>query len=141
MLSNGENFSVGQRQLLCLCRAMVRRTRICVMDEVRAGLSVARIRPPTGTCAGDQATASLDFATDQLVRKCVREAFTDCTIITVAHRLDTILDSDRVMVFEQGRLVEFASPAQLLARPGSFLTGLVEAGKKSASTLAATPRG
>eukprot|EP00026_Physarum_polycephalum_P008133 Phypoly_transcript_08211.p1 GENE.Phypoly_transcript_08211~~Phypoly_transcript_08211.p1 ORF type:complete len:494 (+),score=50.90 Phypoly_transcript_08211:78-1484(+) len=106
----GEGFSVGQRQLLCIGRAILRNAKILVMDE---------------------ATASLDFNTDLLIKKTVRECFASKTTITIAHRLDTIMDSDRVMVFEQGKLVEFENPAILLANPTSEFSKLVAAARKS----------
>jgi len=101
---NGEGFSVGQRQLMCLGRALLRKTKILVMDE---------------------ATASLDFKTDALIKTTVRECFASKTLITIAHRLDTILDSDRVMVFEQGKIAEFDSPVTLMANPSSSFFSLV----------------
>jgi len=107
---NGEGFSVGQRQLLCLGRALLRKTKILVMDE---------------------ATASLDFNTDTLIKATVRECFAEKTLITIAHRLDTILDSDRVMVFDAGKIVEFDSPSALLSNPTSRFALLVEAARQS----------
>jgi len=89
----GSNLSVGQRQLLCLARALLRKTKILVLDE---------------------ATASVDVETDALIQRTVREQFADCTVITIAHRLNTILDCDRVMVLDSGRLVEYDSPASLI---------------------------
>jgi len=107
---NGEGLSVGQRQLLCLGRALLRRSKILVMDE---------------------ATASLDFNTDAHIKATVRECFTAKTLITIAHRLDTVLDSDRVIVFEDGKIAEFDSPSALLVNPGSKFSLLVAAAQKS----------
>eukprot|EP00742_Colponemidia_sp_Colp-10_P009368 GILJ01010209.1.p1 GENE.GILJ01010209.1~~GILJ01010209.1.p1 ORF type:complete len:1421 (-),score=210.50 GILJ01010209.1:229-4491(-) len=100
---NGDNFSVGQRQLLCVCRAVLKRSVILVMDE---------------------ATAALDFHTDQLIKELIRKEFSRCTVITIAHRLDTIVDSDRVMVFDKGRLAEFDRPAVLMRQPHSLFAKL-----------------
>jgi len=98
------DFSVGQRQLICLGRAIIRRAPILVMDE---------------------ATSSVDVHTDKLIQETVRTAFAKTTVITVAHRLNTIMDSDRVLVLDKGKVVEFDSPANLLEQKGSVFRGLV----------------
>ncbi|XP_019740371.1 multidrug resistance-associated protein 1 isoform X1 [Hippocampus comes] len=95
----GENLSVGQRQLLCLARALLRKTKILVLDE---------------------ATAAVDMETDNLIQTTIRSQFEDCTVLTIAHRLNTIMDYTRVLVLERGEMVEFDSPANLLAQKGSF---------------------
>ena len=113
----GANLSVGQRQLLCLARALLRKPKICVFDE---------------------ATASVDLATDALIQTMVREAFVDSTVITVAHRLETILDSDRIMALNDGRVEEFDTPRNLLDNPNGLLTSLVDAaGPETAAKLRA----
>ena len=103
-ICDGAALSVGQKQLLCLARAMLRNSRVVVMDE---------------------ATANCDPLTDELIQRTVRRVFADCTIITIAHRLQTIMDADRVLVMDAGRLIEFDQPALLLARPDSLFAGLV----------------
>ncbi|BBN10831.1 protein MpABCC10 [Marchantia polymorpha subsp. ruderalis] len=93
---NGDNFSVGQRQLLCLARSLLRKSKIVVMDE---------------------ATAAVDGETDQLIQRTMRSVFHDCTVLTIAHRIDTIIDCDRVLILAKGgRISEFDSPANLLRR-------------------------
>jgi ATP-binding cassette subfamily C (CFTR/MRP) protein 1 len=99
---------VGSRQLLCLARAIVRHPKILVLDE---------------------ATASVDFDTDALIQKAIRQQFKEVTVLTIAHRINTILDSDRVMVLDKGHLVEFDSPSVLLQNPNSFFYGLVHKSK------------
>ncbi|BGP51975.1 hypothetical protein JCM10450v2_007935 [Rhodotorula kratochvilovae] len=94
--SGGSNFSQGQRQLIGLARALVRSSKIVVMDE---------------------ATASLDDESDELVQRVIREEFEGCTNLTVAHRLDTVIDFDRILVLRAGRIVEFDAPLVLLDRP------------------------
>ena len=89
----GENLSVGQRQLICLARALLRKTKVLVLDE---------------------ATAAVDLETDALIQSTIRKEFHNCTILTIAHRLNTIMDYDKIMVLESGHLVEFDSPSNLL---------------------------
>jgi len=73
-----------------------------------------------------QATASIDLQTDDLIQKTIRESFGKCTVLTIAHRLHTIIDSDRIMVLEKGQLMELDTPAALLTNPNSLFTKLVE---------------
>nr|XP_020760311.1 multidrug resistance-associated protein 1-like [Odocoileus virginianus texanus] len=103
----GENLSVGQRQLVCLARALLRKTKILILDE---------------------ATASIDFETDNLVQTTIRKEFSDCTILTIAHRLHSIIDSDRVLVLDSGRIAEFETPQNLIHKRGLFFDMLTEAG-------------
>ncbi|BGP58401.1 hypothetical protein JCM8202_001904 [Rhodotorula sphaerocarpa] len=103
--SSGSNFSQGQRQLIGLARALVRSSKIIIMDE---------------------ATASLDNESDQLVQKVIREEFSGCTNLTVAHRLDTIIDFDRILVLRAGRVAEFDSPENLLNRTDGAFRNMVE---------------
>jgi ATP-binding cassette, subfamily C (CFTR/MRP), member 1 len=96
---SGENLSVGQRQLVCLARALLRKTKVLILDE---------------------ATAAIDFETDELIQKTIRTQFDDCTILTIAHRLNTIMDSDRIIVLDQGMIVEFDAPQALLVNKNSI---------------------
>lgn len=103
----GENLSVGQRQLLCLARALLRKSRILILDE---------------------ATAAVDLETDDLIQKTIRKEFSHCTVLTIAHRLHTIMDSSRVMVLDAGKIVEFDSPSNLLDQHGHFYSMAKNAG-------------
>jgi len=104
--SNGENFSVGQRQQFCLARAFLRDPKVLVMDE---------------------ATSSIDNLTDSLIQKAIRVSCVNTTVLTIAHRLNTIMDSDRVMVLDKGKVAEFDRPSILLQNPNSLFTSMVEA--------------
>ena len=101
---SGSNLSQGQRQLLCLARALLKAPRVLLMDE---------------------ATASIDYATDSKIQETLRE-IKESTIITIAHRLQTIIDYDKVLVLDKGRLIEFDSPWELIAREGSIFRGMCE---------------
>lgn len=105
----GENFSVGQKQLFCLARAFLRDNKILVLDE---------------------ATASIDLETDNKLQRVIASAFGDKTVITIAHRISTILKYDRVMVLEKGEVKEFDSPQTLLKNPESIFSSLVHSKKK-----------
>ncbi|KAL2345413.1 hypothetical protein Fmac_006698 [Flemingia macrophylla] len=96
---NGENWSVGQRQLLCLGRVILKRSRLLFMDE---------------------ATASVDSQTDGVIQKIIREDFASCTIISIAHRIPTVMDCDKVLVVDAGRVKEFDKPSELLQRQSLF---------------------
>ncbi|XP_050416421.2 multidrug resistance-associated protein 1-like [Patella vulgata] len=89
----GQNLSVGQRQLVCLARTLLRKTKILVLDE---------------------ATAAVDMETDDLIQQTIRTEFKDCTVLTIAHRLNTIMDYDRVMVLDNGLIKEFDQPDKLI---------------------------
>ncbi|KAI9596585.1 P-loop containing nucleoside triphosphate hydrolase protein [Syncephalis fuscata] len=102
---NGSNFSHGQRQLLSMARALLRNSRVIIMDE---------------------ATASVDFETDAKIQQTIRQEFTNSTLLCIAHRLRTIIDYDRVMVLDTGRLVEFDKPSVLINRPDSLFRNLCE---------------
>eukprot|EP00898_Chlorokybus_atmophyticus_P000774 jgi/Chlat1/1698/Chrsp127S01927 len=101
----GDNFSVGQRQLLNLARALLRHTNILVLDE---------------------ATAAVDVFTDALIQKTIREEFAHCTMLIIAHRLNTIMDCDKVMVLSNGVVLEYDTPANLLSDEDGAFTALVK---------------
>jgi len=101
----GENFSQGQRQLLCIARSLLRKPKILVMDE---------------------ATASIDNETDAAIQEMIRDNFRNATVLTIAHRLNTIMDSDRILVLDDGRIAELDTPANLLAKEGGHFKSMVE---------------
>lgn len=106
VMSGGSNFSVGQRQLICLARAVLRNNKILVLDE---------------------ATANVDPHTDALIQTTIRKQFASCTVMTIAHRLHTIMDSDRVLVMNYGNVEEFDSAYKLLQKPNGIFKDMVEA--------------
>ncbi|KAI9335777.1 P-loop containing nucleoside triphosphate hydrolase protein [Obelidium mucronatum] len=121
--AGGDNLSVGQRQLMCLARAILRRSAVVVLDEC---------------------TANVDLETDHQIQKTLRETMKDATIFTIAHRLNTVIDSDRILVLDNGEVAEFDSPAVLLGRDGhdgsavSIFAAMVnETGTQNAAALKA----
>lgn len=114
---NGDNWSTGQRQLICLSRAMLKKSKIILLDE---------------------ATASVDFATDVLIQKTIREDFKGSTVITIAHRLNTVADYDMIMVLSFGELKEYDAPKTLLSNSESEFSRLVaETGENNAALIRA----
>jgi ABC-type multidrug transport system fused ATPase/permease subunit len=105
----GLNLSQGQRQLLCLARAIVSRPKIMVLDE---------------------ATSAVDMATDALIQRSIREEFGDATLIVIAHRLSTIADFDKILVMKEGRKVEFGGPKELMEKKGDFWGMVGESGER-----------
>lgn len=102
--SGGENLSSGEKSLVCICRAILRKNKIVILDE---------------------ATANIDIQTEQTIQKLIKESFKDCTMIVVAHRLQTIIASDRVLVLDHGKVAEFDSPEELRKNPESHFTKLI----------------
>ncbi|KAF7849839.1 hypothetical protein BT93_L0230 [Corymbia citriodora subsp. variegata] len=101
---NGENWSMGQRQLVCLGRVLLKKSKILVLDE---------------------ATASVDTATDNLIQQTLRHHFSDCTVMTIAHRITSVLDSDMVLLLDDGLVAEYDSPERLLDNKSSLFAQLV----------------
>uniref|UniRef100_A0A3P8ZF49 Multidrug resistance-associated protein 4 n=1 Tax=Esox lucius TaxID=8010 RepID=A0A3P8ZF49_ESOLU len=115
LAESGSNFSVGQRQLVCLARAILRQNRILIIDE---------------------ATANVDPRTDGLIQQTIREKFRECTVLTIAHRLNTIIDSDRILVLDAGRIQEYDEPHALLQnQEGLFYQMVQQTGKAEAASL------
>jgi ATP-binding cassette subfamily C (CFTR/MRP) protein 1 len=101
----GANLSVGQRQLVCLARALLRKTKVLILDE---------------------ATAAVDLETDDLIQATIREKFADATVLTIAHRLNTIMDSSKVIVLDAGKVAEFDTPEKLLSNKRSIFFGMAK---------------
>lgn len=104
--SGGSNFSVGQRQLICLARAILRNNKVLVLDE---------------------ATANVDPDTDLLIQRTIREKFRNCTVMTIAHRLHTVMDSDKILVMNFGKVEEFDTPLNLLKNENGIFSEMVKA--------------
>uniref|UniRef100_A0A3Q2X6D7 Multidrug resistance-associated protein 4 n=1 Tax=Haplochromis burtoni TaxID=8153 RepID=A0A3Q2X6D7_HAPBU len=120
LAESGSNFSVGQRQLVCLARAILRKNRILIIDE---------------------ATANVDPRTDELIQKTIRDKFKECTVITIAHRLNTIIDSDRILVLESGTIQEFDHPFILLQnKEGALYRMVQQTGQAESASLLESAR-
>ncbi|KAG6574642.1 multidrug resistance protein ABC superfamily [Phytophthora cinnamomi] len=101
----GDNLSVGQRQLICIGRALLKDSKVVVLDE---------------------ATANVDTATDALIQTTIQDTFQDKTVLIIAHRINTIMHCDKIAVMDAGRVAEFGSPSELLARPESVFAALAK---------------
>lgn len=120
MSDGGNNFSVGQRQLVCLARAILRNNNILLLDE---------------------ATANVDPDTDKLIQATIRNRFDKFTVVTIAHRLQTVMDNDKLLVIDAGRVVEFGHPFELLQNDDGYLTKLVnKTGVQTAAFLLKTAK-
>jgi len=102
--AQGENLSVGQRQLVCVSRALLAKSKVVVLDE---------------------ATASVDMATDALIQRAIRSDFARSTVVTVAHRINTVIDYDRILVMHRGQVAEYDTPRNLLKDPESMFSSMV----------------
>lgn len=101
----GSNFSIGEKQLVCLARAILRENKIILMDE---------------------ATSNVDLETDNLIQSTIREKFANCTVVTIAHRLSTVIDYDRILVMDAGKCMEFDTPYGLLMKENGIFHGMVK---------------
>ncbi|CAI5942587.1 unnamed protein product [Closterium sp. NIES-65] len=117
----GENFSVGERQLLCLARVLLRKNRIMIMDE---------------------ATSSVDFETDRLIQATIRTHMQDSTMLIIAHRINTVIDASRILVLSHGEVMEYDTPAALLdSAEGQFSSLVEDTGEQTAAHLRKIARG
>ncbi|KAK3841969.1 MAG: P-loop containing nucleoside triphosphate hydrolase protein [Linnemannia gamsii] len=115
IIENGRNFSLGQRQLFCIARAILFQSRILVLDE---------------------ATSAVDLQTDLLIQETIKKNFADCTVLMIAHRLNTIMECDKILVMEDGRVVEFEHPTKLIENKEGYFYSLVsQSGPDSVSRL------
>ncbi|CAI2185406.1 19084_t:CDS:10 [Funneliformis geosporum] len=114
VLENGKNFSLGQRQLFCIARALLKKANILVLDE---------------------ATSAVDLQTDVLIQETIKKNFAGHTVLTIAHRLNTIMEADRILCLNEGRVVEFDKPLNLLNNPGFFYQLINNSGPEAAKKL------
>ena len=106
---SGDNLSSGEKSLICICRAVLRKNRVVILDE---------------------ATANIDLVTEKKIQTLISEEFKECTVLTIAHRLQTIISSDKILVMSDGRAEEFDSPERLLENQSSHFTKLVNEMRK-----------
>ncbi len=109
----GANLSSGEKQLICICRAILRKSKVVILDE---------------------ATANIDVVTEQKIQELIQKEFADATMLTIAHRLNTIISSDRVLVMSFGQVKEFDTPANLMSNPDSEFAQLLEELKQEEQT-------
>lgn len=105
IVSNGENMSAGQKQLICLARTLLKKTKILILDE---------------------ATANIDNQTDSYIQSVIKKHFKNCTVMTIAHRLDTVINCDRIVVLSHGSIVESGKPQDLLREKNSIFYNFLE---------------
>ena len=103
IIENGNNLSVGEKQLICITRAILRKTKIVVLDE---------------------ATASIDYKTEEIIKKALDEILNKSTMIIIAHRIKTVLNADKILVLENGEIKEFDTPKNLLNNKNSYFYDL-----------------
>ncbi|CAL6091952.1 Xenobiotic-transporting_ATPase / Multidrug resistance-associated protein [Hexamita inflata] len=112
--TNGDNLSAGQKQLVCVARALLRKASCVILDE---------------------ATAQVDRENDQLIQQTIRNAFSEVTVLSIAHRLDTIIDFDRIIVMDKGNIAEFDTPANLVRKEGVFFELVNKTGAETSEKL------
>ena len=136
----GDNFSSGQRQLLCLARALVRRSRILLLDEATSSVdfetdAIIQVRARCLPALYKRVSAHSPLFV--LIQRTIREEFGGgkSTVLTIAHRLDTVMDADKIMVMSQGQVSEYGAPRELLKNPKSLFAQLVQAEQQQHSQV------
>lgn len=107
--ANGANLSIGERQIICFCRVLLSKRKLVIMDE---------------------STASIDLKSEERIQRTLINSFNDCTMIIIAHRLQTIMHCDRIMVLKNGKIIEFDSPKKLLAKPNGYFKKMYNKNQK-----------
>ncbi len=122
----GENLSVGQKQLVCLARALLRKSKILVLDEATAGKSFITFFLIVYSFKLCFTESAVDMETDDLIQETIRKEFSESTIVTIAHRLNTIIDYNRVIVMNAGEIAEFDTPKALLSDSNSIFYSMAK---------------
>ena len=110
MKSGGENLSAGERQMVCIARALLKQSKIILIDE---------------------ATSNIDMNSEEMFLKMVKEKFQECTVLTIAHRLKTVVNSDRIIVMGEGNIIEEGTPEELLSKEDSIFAGMWQEAKRA----------
>ncbi|POM80082.1 Multidrug resistance protein ABC Superfamily [Phytophthora palmivora] len=126
VLEGGDNFSVGERQLICLARAILRNSKILCLDEATASMDHTTGENEYLEWVKCDHELTLMSCVDEFIQMSIRREFAEATVLTIAHRVDTILDYDKILVLKQGHIVEFGPPSELRRKTNGEFAGMLK---------------